>query len=99
MDFSLVLFFFRFQFLINYIFSLIDHSQDFSNQKKEIIHHQCNHFTFYSVFIDTHDDPKIEGKQNEEFYRKESFEQVEKIKLSTIEYHFTRGPPQDFVYS
>jgi hypothetical protein len=82
LDFSLVLFFFRFQFLINYIF-----------------HHQCNHFTFYSVFIDTHDDPKIEGKQNEEFYRKESFEQVEKIKLSTIEYHFTRGPPQDFVYS
>ncbi|MDH2208107.1 MULTISPECIES: hypothetical protein [Empedobacter] len=80
-------------------FSLIDHSQDFSNQKKEIIHHQCNHFTFYSVFIDTHDDPKIEGKLNEEFYRKESFEQVEKIKLSTIEYRFTRGPPQDFVYS
>jgi hypothetical protein len=27
----------------------------------------------------THDDPKIEGKQNEEFYRKESFEQVEKL--------------------
>ena len=42
---------------------------------------------------------KIEGKQNEEFYKKESFEQVEKIKLSTIEYRFTRGPPQDFVYS
>ena len=79
-------------------FSLIDHSPEVSNQKKEIIHHQCNHFIFYTIFIDTHDDPKVEVKLNKEFYKKESFEQVEKIEISTIEYHFTRGPPQDFVY-
>lgn len=77
-------------------FSLIDHSQEVSNQKKEVIHHQCNHFTFYSVFIDTHNEPKIEAKPNEEFHKEISFINVEKIEISTLEYRFTRGPPQDF---
>ncbi|WP_353164720.1 hypothetical protein [Empedobacter brevis] len=74
-------------------FSLIDHSQEFSNQKKEMIHHQCQHFIFYTIFLDTHDEPKIEVETNEEFYQRISFDQVEKIKFSAIEFHFTRGPP------
>lgn len=80
-------------------FSLIDHSQEISNQKKEVIHHQCNHFTFYTVFIDTHDEPKIDNNSNEEFYKEISFEPVEKLYFSTIEYRFTRGPPQDFEHN
>ncbi|MGV0924799.1 hypothetical protein [Empedobacter tilapiae] len=74
-------------------FSLIDHSQEISTQKKEVIHHQCQHFIYYTIFLDTHDDPKIKLETNEEFHKEISSKQLEKISFSTIEYHLTRGPP------
>ena len=76
-------------------FSLIDHSETISNQKKEVIHHQCHHFTFYNVFIDTHDEPKIERNEEDNFQRKESLNCIENIVFSTIELNFTRGPPSN----
>lgn len=75
-------------------FSLIDHSETINNQKKEVIHHQCHHFTFYTIFIDTHDEPKIKLEEEDNFQKKESLNYIENLVFSTIELSFTRGPPK-----
>ncbi len=75
-------------------FSLIDHSETINNQKKEVIHHQCHHFTFYTIFIDTHDEPKIELDVEDNFQKEKSLNYIENLVFSTIELSFTRGPPK-----
>ena len=75
-------------------FTLIDHCETINKQNKEVIHHNCQHFTFYTVFIDTHDDPKIEIANKIYFDKEISSKLVENHSISAIELNFNRGPPQ-----
>ena len=75
-------------------FSLIDHSETINNQKKEVIHHQCHHFTFYTIFIDTHDEPKIELDVEDNFQKEKSLNYIENLVFFFFLLSFTRGPPK-----
>ena len=74
-------------------FSLIDHCEAIDKQNKEVIHHNCQHFTFYTVFLDTHDDLKIEVVEKIQFVNEINSKLVEKQSISAIELYFNRGPP------
>ncbi len=74
-------------------YSLIDHSGSINNQNKEVIHHQCQHFTFYNVFLDTSDEIEIEFWKEINDNQEISSEFVEKIYVSAIEFSDDRGPP------
>lgn len=79
-------------------FILVDHQETIDLKKKEVIHHQCNHYTFHSIFIDTHDEPIIVIVE-EYYYNKENNSYLKNNeKSSTINYCFTRGPPDNFLF-
>jgi hypothetical protein len=74
-------------------FKLIDHSTSIHHTKKEVIHHQCEHYTFYHVYLDTHDKPKLE-----EIWKNSHSKQIQKVEKQvcispTIISNLTRGPP------
>ena len=75
-------------------FSLIDHSETINNQKKEVIHHQCHQNKIYTIFIDTHDEPKIELDVEDNFQKEKSLNYIENLVFSPIELSFTRRPPK-----
>jgi len=75
-------------------FSLIDHSTTQQNHQ-EIVAHQCQHFTFYTTFLDSHDEPNfciiIDKNYPNEIHSKLNLS-VDFEKFTTI---FLRGPPNN----
>lgn len=74
-------------------YSLIDHFESIDKHNKEVIHHQCNQFTFYTIFLDTHDDPKIKTEEELVFNLKVKTSLVESLKSTTSKLFFNKGPP------
>ncbi|WP_333661712.1 hypothetical protein [Chishuiella changwenlii] len=79
-------------------YSLIDHFETIDKTNKEVIHHQCNHFTFYVVFLDTHDDPHIKKEEELTFNLKIKTTLVENVTNIASCLFFNRGPPRNFIF-
>jgi len=74
-------------------YSLIDHYNTIDKNNKEVIHHQCQHFTFYNVFLDTHDEVKLNKEQEFTFNLKIIVNNVVHFSSSTFNLQLNRGPP------
>lgn len=79
-------------------YSLIDHFETIDKNNKEVIHHQCSHFTFYVVFLDTHDDPQLKKEEELTFNLKVKTKPVESLKTVTSDLFFNRGPPNYYIF-